>query len=60
MDEMSDTVWKVMVDVQIARRDRERPSAAPKTPRRTRPSTLRSIRELLLDDHYAILAAGKY
>jgi hypothetical protein len=54
---MNDTLWKVMVDVQRSRRNRQ-PSLTP--PRRTRPNTLRSIRELLLDDHYAILAAGKY
>lgn len=57
---MSDSVWRVMVDVQIARRNREPAIPAPKLPRRKRPTTLRSIRELLVDDHYAILAAGKY
>ena len=56
---MSDSVWRVMVDVQIARR-REPAVTAPQAPRRKRPTTLRSIRELLVDDHYAILAAGKY
>jgi hypothetical protein len=58
---MSDTVWKVMVDVQVSRRDRPpmvtRPLLAP---RRKRTTTLRSIRELLIDDHYALLAAGNY
>lgn len=55
-----ETVWKVMVDVQRARRDREPKITAPQSPRRKRPSTLRSVRELLIDDHYAMLAAGKY
>lgn len=49
-----------MVDVQIARRNREPVITAPKNPRRKRATTLRSVRELLLDDHYALLAAGKY
>jgi hypothetical protein len=52
---MSNPIWKVMVDVQTARSDRRSSEF-----RRTRPATLRSIRELLVDDHYAILAAGKY
>lgn len=54
---MSDTIWRVMVEIQISRRDRPQ---APRVPRRPRPTTLRSIRELLIDDHYAILTAGEY
>lgn len=54
---MPDAIWKVMVEVQISRRNRQQPV---EQPRRTRPTTLRSIRELLIDDHYAILAAGEY
>jgi hypothetical protein len=60
-EQMSDTVWKVMVDVQVSRR--ERPAMVTKPllmSRRKRATTLRSIRELLIDDHYALLAAGKY
>ena len=47
-----------MVEVQIARRQ-DAPEIAPLR-RRKRASTLRSIRELLIDDHYALLAAAKY
>jgi len=57
---MSDT-WKVMVDIQVSRRDRPPMVTKPLLmSRRKRATTLRSIRELLLDDHYALLAAGKY
>ncbi len=49
-----------MAAIQIARRSREPEIAPAKRPRRQRPSTLRSVRELLLDDHYALLAAAKY
>lgn len=55
---MSDPIWKLMVNVQISRRDRQ-PEVAPRV-RRSRPTTLRSVRELLIDDHYAILMAGDY
>ncbi len=48
-----------MVDVQMGWR-KQPEVIAPLRLRRKRPNTLRSIRELLLDDHYAILAAGKY
>lgn len=54
---MSDAIWKLMVEVQ---RSRRREAATVASPRRTRPTTLRSVRELLVDDHYAILMAGDY
>lgn len=54
---MSDPIWRLMVEVHVSRRDRQ---TAPQPPRRQRPTTLRSVRELLLDDHYAILMAGDY
>ena len=66
--EMNDTVWKAMVEVQQARRGRA--TDVPKleisrpvlraVPRRKRPTTLRSVRKLLVPDHYAILSAGEY
>lgn len=55
---MSDPIWKLMVNVQISRSDRQR--EIPQRQRRLRPTTLRSVRELLIDDHYAILMAGDY
>ena len=47
-----------MVDVQIARR--KEPEISPLRPRRKRGTTLRGVRELLIDDHYALLAEAKY
>jgi len=55
---MGDSVWKVMVEVQVSRRRREAVVEAPQ--RCPRQATLHSIRERLLDDHYAILTAGEY
>lgn len=55
---MSNPIWRLMVEVQVSRRDRQ--PASQERPRRQRPSTLRSVRELLIDDHYAILMAGNY
>lgn len=54
---MSDPIWRLMVEVQVSRRDRQ---LTPQQPRRQRPTTLRTVRELLLDEHYAILMAGNY
>ncbi len=56
---MSNPIWQLMVEVQVSRRDRQ-PTSSQEPPRRQRPATLRSIRELLIDDHYAILMAGDY
>ena len=55
---MSNSIWRLMVEVQVSRRDRQPASQEP--PRPQHPPTLRSVRELLIDDHYAILAAGDY
>jgi hypothetical protein len=54
-----------MVEVQQARRRAAADSvkidvSRPAPRRRKRPSTLRSVRNLLVPDHYAILAAGDY
>jgi hypothetical protein len=57
---MSDPIWRLMVEVHVSRRDRQPALPAPQRPRRQRPPTLRSIRELLVDDHYALLMAGDY
>ena len=56
---MSDPIWRLMVEVHVSRRDRQA-TLTTQPPRRHGPPTLRSIRELLLDDHYAILMAGDY
>jgi hypothetical protein len=58
---MRETVWQLMVAVQQARRGRQqRATNPPPAPRRKRPTTLRSIRSLIVDDHYALLAEGGY
>ncbi len=57
-DRMSNPIWRLMVEVQVSRRDRQ--PAPQERPCRQRPATLRSVRELLIDDHYAILMAGDY
>ena len=57
---MRETLWNVMVAVQQARRGRETRTTIPPAPRRKRPTTLRSIRSLLVSDHYALLMDGDY
>ena len=58
---MNDTVYRAMVTL-VERRNharRDNPTV-PQRPRRKRPTTLRSVRNLLLDDHYALLKDGNY
>ncbi len=58
---MNDTVYKAMVTVLVDRRRRDNPTPTGlRRPRRKRPTTLRSVRNLLLDDHYALLKDGNY
>ena len=59
---MNDMVYRAMVTVLVERRNhakRNHPTV-PQRPRRKRPTTLRSVRNLLLDDHYALLKDGNY
>jgi len=62
---MNDPVWNAMVSVLVQRRSKQNPQ--PTTParpeprrRRRRPTTLRSVRELLVDEHYAMLSDARY
>ncbi|MBA2544531.1 MAG: hypothetical protein H0V17_33115 [Deltaproteobacteria bacterium] len=62
-DGTTSETWKLMVEIQVARRERPPMVTQPLLMRRRKRATLpsvRTIRELLLDDHYALLAAAKY